>query len=96
VAVYNAEQTDQVPTTTPGAPPYTPSYETQVNTIKYAPFKRGIMRFEDYNYNMYNQFILIDSVKGAKMQQFGGYQSMNKQVENAIETGPRLTESELK
>jgi hypothetical protein len=28
---------------------------------KYAPFKRGVMRFEDYNYGMYNNYILIDS-----------------------------------
>lgn len=35
--------------------------------IKYAPFKRGVMRFEDYNYNMYNKYILIDNAKGAKI-----------------------------
>ena len=31
------------------------------------PFKRGVMKFEDYNYNMYNPYILIDNVKGAKI-----------------------------
>jgi hypothetical protein len=25
------------------------------------------MRFEDYNYNMYNPYILIDNTKGAKL-----------------------------
>lgn len=34
--------------------------EIQQAVNKYAPFKRGVMRFEDYNYRMYNQYILID------------------------------------
>ena len=46
------------------------------------------MRFEDYNYNMYNQYILIDSQKGAKLQA-QGYGNMSKM---GSETGPRLTE----
>lgn len=54
--------------------------------LKYAPFKRGIMRFEDYNYNMYNQYILIDNQKGAKLQQTG-YNNVSK-----MDSGIRLTE----
>ena len=59
------------------------------NTLKYAPFKRGIMRFEDYNYNMYNQYILVDSQKGAKLQQMG-YNNASK-----MESGLKLTEHQL-
>lgn len=32
-----------------------------IEKVKHDPFKRGIMRFEDYNYNMYNKYILIDN-----------------------------------
>jgi hypothetical protein len=49
------------------------------------------MRFEDYNYNMYNPYILIDSQKGAKLQA-QGYGNMSKM---GSETGPRLTEQQL-
>ena len=49
-------------------PVFVPNVETQLATLKYAPFKRGVMRFEDYNYNIYNPYILIDNVKGAKLQ----------------------------
>jgi len=27
---------------------------------KIEPFKRGVMAFDDYNYSMYNKFLLID------------------------------------
>ena len=58
---------------------------------RYAPFKRGVMRFEDYNYNMYNPYILIDNTKGAKLQAHG-YGNISKM---GSETGPRLTEQQL-
>jgi hypothetical protein len=35
-----------------------PEIQQEIN--KYAPFKRGVMRFEDYNYRMYNELILVD------------------------------------
>ena len=47
------------------------------------------MRFEDYNYNMYNQYILVDSQKGAKLQQMG-YNNASK-----MESGLKLTEHQL-
>ena len=53
---------------------------------KYAPFKRGVMRFEDYNYNMYNKYILIDPQKATKL----GYNASIKGG-SAVDTGPRLT-----
>lgn len=34
--------------------------------FKKDPFKRGVMRFEDYNYNMYNKYILVEAVKTTK------------------------------
>jgi len=37
-------------------------YEMQ----KTNPFMRGVMKFEDYNYDMYNKFILIDPNKPAE------------------------------
>lgn len=45
----------------PGMPIYVPNFEAQMEELEYAPFKRGVMRFDDYNYNMYNKYILIDS-----------------------------------
>ena len=30
------------------------------------PFKRGVMQFEDYNYRLYNPYILVDKDKKAK------------------------------
>ena len=59
---------------------------------KYSVFKRGAMRFEDYNYNMFNPYILIDSQKGAKLQQLG-YANMSKL--GSMESGLRLTEQQL-
>lgn len=35
--------------------------------LKNGVFKRGIMKFEDYNYNQYNSYILIDNLKGSKL-----------------------------
>lgn len=57
--------------------------------LKNAPFKRGAMKFEDYNYNMYNQYILVDNQKGGKhgigaMKQF-----------TSFDGGPKLTEQQL-
>lgn len=45
----------------------------QVDKMRQNPFKRGAMRFEDYNYNMYNPYILVDSQQGLLMQKKGGY-----------------------
>jgi hypothetical protein len=49
------------------------------------------MRFEDYNYGLYNNYILIDSQKGAKLQA-RGYADMSKM---GSESGNRLTEQNL-
>jgi len=27
------------------------------------PFKRGVMRFDDYSYNLYNKYILLENSK---------------------------------
>ena len=47
------------------------------------------MRFEDYNYNMHNQYILIDEKKATKLQA-AGYNNMSKF--NSFDNGVRLTE----
>jgi hypothetical protein len=39
--------------------------------VKYTPFMRGVMRFEDYNYNNYNQTLLLDKELSQKMQNNG-------------------------
>lgn len=49
------------------------------------------MRFEDYNYGMYNNYILIDSQKGAKLQA-RGYADMSRM---GSESGNRLSEQNL-
>lgn len=69
----------------PGMPTYVPNFEAQMEELEYAPFKRGVMRFDDYNYNMYNKYILIDSQKATKL----GYGSIKGG--SAVDTGPRLT-----
>lgn len=35
-------------------------YEELIRRRKIEPFKRGVMNFDDYNYSMYNKFLLID------------------------------------
>ena len=35
-------------------------YNKAVDRQKIEPFKRGSMVFEDYNYEMYNKYILVD------------------------------------
>ena len=54
------------------------------------PFKRGVMRFEDYNYNIYNKYILIDTEKGAKLNKMG-YNNISKMDSDQL----RLTQSQL-
>ena len=54
------------------------------------PFKRGVMRFEDYNYNIYNKYILIDTDKGAKLNKMG-YNNISKMDSDQL----RLTQSQL-
>lgn len=59
--------------------PKTDENTQEQKKFKEAPFKRGIMKFEDYNYNMYNPYILIDHSKGTKT-------ALNKF--NSFEEGP--------
>jgi ribosomal protein L12E/L44/L45/RPP1/RPP2 len=45
--------------------------------MKYAPFRRGVMRFEDYNYMNYNKYLLVDQQFGQKYQN-NGYKNLSK------------------
>ncbi len=78
--------------------PLIPQYEMPVETkqqlMKYSPFMRGVMRFEDYNYNMYNQFILLDNQVGHKMQN-AGYANMSRMGSHFGESEARLTQHNL-
>ena len=63
--------------------------------MKYSPFMRGVMRFEDYNYNLYNQFILLDQQVGNKMQNTG-YANMSRMGSQFGESlDARLTQHNL-
>lgn len=55
---------------------------------KYAPFKRGVMRFEDYNYRMYNQYILIDQQNANKGN---AYNNLSRIGGDSTDQGPKLT-----
>ena len=35
-------------------------YNKMMERQKIEAFKRGVMMFEDYNYDMYNKYILVD------------------------------------
>jgi hypothetical protein len=59
----------------------------EVRKLKNAPFRRGVMKFEDYNYNMYNPYILIDGAKGGR-----GTKSMRTSFDGTA----MLTEQQLK
>lgn len=41
-----------------GLPPV--EYDRIVERQKIEPFKRGVMCFDDFNYDLYNQYILVD------------------------------------
>eukprot|EP00347_Sterkiella_histriomuscorum_P024062 403332433 len=65
----------------------------QLEKMKVNPFKRGAMRFEDYNYGMYNDYILIDSQKGQQLQK-QGYGKISK-YNSMVGSELRLTEQQL-
>jgi len=54
------------------------------------PFKRGCMKFEDYNYSIINPYILIEDTNNSGPQQEGLVD-----LKSIAQKGPKLTEKQL-
>jgi len=33
--------------------------QEKVRTVTHDPFKRGVMKFDDYNYSVFNKYVLV-------------------------------------